>query len=239
MVKVSAVQMAISDTSYDANLGKVLYFMEQARDSDITCFPEVTLTGELMPGFEDVDALLRKVGEKAKSLQMWTIIGAYARRQGQTFNELYALDRDGSLVHTYQKMYPWRTEEGVSPGSRDQVPVIQTDFGKIGLLNCYDITFTEPVRRVVEAGAEILFFPANWFDKPRGDNPHYAGFPSSRSYEFLVPVVFCDMFDMRTTAHSQIVVPEKILAEASAEEIISADLDLSKRTAWKERFLGH
>lgn len=80
MVKVSAVQMAISDTSYDANLRKVLYFMEQARGSDIVCFPEVSLTGELMPDFEEIDALLRDVGERAASLRMWTIVGAYARR---------------------------------------------------------------------------------------------------------------------------------------------------------------
>src|SRR5437763_11407978 len=52
---------------------------------------------------------------------------------------------------------------GISPGS--DVPVFQTDFGKVALLICQDTAFPEPPRQAAILGAEILLVPI-WGGKP-------------------------------------------------------------------------
>jgi len=67
--------------------------------------------------------------------------------------------RDGT-VHEQEKIHPtpdevywWNIEGG------DEVNVIETDCGPIGVLVCYDSEFPELTRHLVNQGAQILFVP--------------------------------------------------------------------------------
>ena len=46
---------------------------------------------------------------------------------------------------------------GVTPG--DALPVFETDFGTIGMMICWDVTFPEAARTLAKQGAEVIFLP--------------------------------------------------------------------------------
>jgi predicted amidohydrolase/GNAT superfamily N-acetyltransferase len=86
---------------------------------------------------------------------------------GSLRNAAYLCRRDGTVDVQY-KLHPtphesraWVLEGG------DQLKVFDTDFGKIGVLICYDVEFPELARIQAEHGMQILFVPF-WTDTKNG-----------------------------------------------------------------------
>jgi predicted amidohydrolase len=69
----------------------------------------------------------------------------------------------GSLLGTYRKTHPFCTElrsrgGWVTPG--DDVCVVETDLGRIGLMVCFDGDFPELARIMALQGAEVIVRPS-------------------------------------------------------------------------------
>ncbi len=76
------------------------------------------------------------------------------------FNTALLYDRKGKLVGMYDKIHPYspeNNEQGITPGS--SAPVFETDFGKVGIVICYDIWFPDVCQLLALKGAEIILFP--------------------------------------------------------------------------------
>lgn len=87
--------------------------------------------------------------------------GSHLRRDaaGALLNSCYIALRDGGFV-TQDKLHPTPNEQQVwQVRGGDDLAVIETDCGKIGVLICYDSEFPEAARKLADAGAEILFVP--------------------------------------------------------------------------------
>jgi predicted amidohydrolase len=69
------------------------------------------------------------------------------------------IGRSGEIIGKYRKTHiPLsEAEYGYTPGS--EYPVFDTDFGKIGIMICWDHWFPEPARILRSKGAEIIFLP--------------------------------------------------------------------------------
>ena len=79
---------------------------------------------------------------------------------GCVYNSTFLFDREGKKIGRYDKNHPFSNEMvnmGVSPGR--EVPVFDTDFGRIGILCCYDSWFTDVAELLALKGAEIILFP--------------------------------------------------------------------------------
>jgi predicted amidohydrolase len=79
---------------------------------------------------------------------------------GYVYNTGLLLNRQGEVAGRYDKNHPFSPElltGGISPGS--DVPVFETDFGKVGMMICYDSWFTDVAELLALQGAEILLFP--------------------------------------------------------------------------------
>lgn len=99
------------------------------------------------------------MAEKAKQWKMY-VSGTFRRRDKDlVFNSAPLFDRQGELVGVYDKnmLFDPEMEQGTSPGSG--YPVFQTDFGKIGILICYDSWFPETARLLSYRGAELILLP--------------------------------------------------------------------------------
>lgn len=102
------------------------------------------------------------------------IVGGFveADTNGSCHNSAALVDRSGVRA-VYRKAHLWDRESAwFRPGS-GRPPVVQTDFGKLGVLVCYDLEFPEWVRLAALDGAEILCAPVNWplFPRPEGERP--------------------------------------------------------------------
>jgi len=127
--------------------------------ADIVLLPE-TFNG---PGPEALDGpSARLLSEKAAEYKMYTAGGMmlYDKKKDRLCNSVQLFDRHGRRVGRYDKVHPFPAEsviKGVFPGNR--TPVFKTDFGKVGIIICYDSWFTDVVELLSLKGAEIILFP--------------------------------------------------------------------------------
>jgi len=98
------------------------------------------------------------LANQARAGSMYVSASFYEQRGDIVYNTAPLYDRRGKLLGTYEKTFPFdpELEEGVTPGKR--FPVFQTDFGKVGIIICYDSWFPETARMMNLKGAELLLF---------------------------------------------------------------------------------
>jgi predicted amidohydrolase len=131
---------------------------------DIVCLPEgITVIGtgksyadvsEAVPG-----PTTARLGATARKLHSYIVAGVYERAGAAVYNTAVLVDREGRVAGKYRKTHlPYEeAEAGLTPG--DAYPVFATDFGKVGMLVCWDAQFPEPARALALAGAELILLP--------------------------------------------------------------------------------
>ena len=62
--------------------------------------------------------------------------------------------------YIYDKVYPYHEEFKLDPPVEvgTEVPVIDTDFGRIGMVICFDVNFPEVWKRLADQGAELVIW---------------------------------------------------------------------------------
>lgn len=100
-----------------------------------------------------------RLGEYARRRNAWIVAGLYEREAPAIYNTAVLLDRQGRLAGKYRKVYLPREEieGGLRPG--DDFPVFQTDFGRIGIMICWDLQYADPARHLAIKGAELILLP--------------------------------------------------------------------------------
>jgi predicted amidohydrolase len=162
--------------SFEEFISNIEYFVDISADykADFVVFPELfTLTllafetRKLQPA-EALETLTRytqpfveSMREMAVSYNINIIGGSHPTRMpdGDIHNVAYVFLRDGS-VHAQEKIHPTPNERhwwNIQGG--DDIRAIDTDFGPIGVLICYDSEFPELARKLVDEGARLLFVP--------------------------------------------------------------------------------
>jgi predicted amidohydrolase len=100
-----------------------------------------------------------RLGELARKRSSYVAAGIYEREGAAIYNTAVLIDRQGSLVGKYRKVYlpSEEIEQGLTPGS--DYPVFRTDFGMVGLMICYDVFYADPARALATEGAEVILMP--------------------------------------------------------------------------------
>ncbi|RLD32745.1 MAG: hypothetical protein DRI73_06590 [Bacteroidetes bacterium] len=195
------------------------------KKADIVCLPEaITLVGtdksyievsETVPG-PTTDFL----GKIAKENNMYIVAGILERDGHAVYNTAILLDRGGKLAGKYRKVALPREEieGGVAPGS--SIPVFDTDFGRIGIMICWDVFFPEVARMLAVQGAEVVFLPI-W-----GGNLTLAKARAIENQVYLVS----STYDMKTGVFN----PEgELIKEGTDEEpVVVTRIDLAKHKIW-------
>lgn len=126
---------------------------------DLALLPEM-FNGKSPGAAESSDGpAVTLLAEKAKQWRMYVTASYYEKRGNLVFNTAPLFDRTGRLVGTYSKthLYEPELDDGVSPGT--ELPVFDTDFGKLGMTICYDSWFPEVTRLLAYKGAELVVLP--------------------------------------------------------------------------------
>ena len=174
VVKVALVQMACSADSRQ-NLEYALASISDAAEAgaNIVCLPELFRSqyfcqheaaenfdlAEPIPG-QTTEALCAAAAEHGV-----VIVGSVFERRaaGVYHNSAAVIDADGKLVGLYRKMHipddPLYYEKFYfTPGDTGFV-VVQTKFGKIAPLICWDQWYPEAARIAALKGAELIVYP--------------------------------------------------------------------------------
>jgi predicted amidohydrolase len=181
-VKVAAVQISgydkgdVPKEGYDPTRELLPYIDRAGRDgAQLVVFPEYVLGRIEVPG-----ATTDKLAAAARANAIYVIVGCWELHADGTFaNTALIFDRSGTIVGKYHKTHaavdhyegdpPWsrppsakdrdwfikNDPEWIMERGRD-LPVFEFDFGKVGVLTCYDGWFPEPARVLSLRGAELI-----------------------------------------------------------------------------------
>jgi predicted amidohydrolase len=233
-VKVGTFYFRPHGPTVEKNISMMSEFLDKAGNAgcDIVCLPEGWPTCDTGLGMTNVEAntlggsASQMMSQKAKQYKMYIVSGLYSW-VGDTLKNVAALyDRQGKIQGVYEKIQlpDSETEQGAVPGTT--FPVFTTDFGKIGILICWDSAFPEVSRMLALNGAEILFCPI-WGDV-RGPESWKI---TARSRAIDNGVYFVtNIFD----GHSVIVNPAGDVLQESGTQgtMLTATIDLNYNPPW-------
>jgi predicted amidohydrolase len=145
---------------------------------DIICLPELFDTiwveekfnlGKVAEDEKMAGPVTGRIAEFAKKNNCYVACPVYTKKSGNFYNSCLLIDRKGNIAGSYNKIHPVKDEIltgnegkeaiGVLPGAKDQ-PVIETDFGKVGIQICYDANWQDGWENFKKQGAEIILFPS-------------------------------------------------------------------------------
>lgn len=136
---------------------------------DIVCLPEefnLSEVGCSIPGYlnlaeEITGRTVERISKKAKEHNMYIICPILEKKNNKLFNSSVVIDRVGKVIGAYHKMHltDGEMENGYIPGE-DKPIVFSTDFGKIGIVICFDLNFESAIENLSKKKAEIIFFPS-------------------------------------------------------------------------------
>ena len=90
------------------------------------------------------------------------------RKSGQHFNTVVLVDPDGAILLHYRKLNPWPyAERGWADKGDRGYAYVDTPYGRLALLICFDINFEPPVLRTKKV--DILLYPIAWVDDEGSD----------------------------------------------------------------------
>jgi len=171
LVRVASVQPPApsADVDHDQLIATGLSLLGAAGEhgADIACLPEYfDVIGRDDAAWRQPDPLADStvvcaVREQAARHTMYVVLPVLELRGKHRYNASLVIDRRGEIVGQYDKTHLTRNErdeQGVSPG--DAYPVFDLDFGRAGIMVCYDGHFPEVSRLLALNGAEIIFFPS-------------------------------------------------------------------------------
>ena len=132
---------------------------------DLIALPELAFTGYNI--FERLDRLAQTIDgpivtEAARLADKYNLHLLFGLAERQSNDELsnsaILLDDNGQHLATYNKRHLWdRENEFFTAGKKSCV--VDTRFGKLGLMICYDNEFPEVARELAQAGAEVILSP--------------------------------------------------------------------------------
>ncbi|MEO8762718.1 MAG: carbon-nitrogen hydrolase family protein [Ginsengibacter sp.] len=227
-VRVATIQYRPHDSNSSMdNLQKFSEFITRAaaQKADIVCLPEgITLAGtqlNYISASEPVPGPTTKfLGVLAKKFHLYIVAGILEKQGEVVYNTSVLIDRMGNLAGKYHKLSLPREEidGGVTPGN--SLPVFDTDFGRVGMMICWDVSFPETARQLAREGAEIIFLPI-W-----GGNITLAKARAIENQVYLVS----SSYDMATAVFDQ---EGEIMKEGTKEEpVVIVDIDLNRQKLW-------
>jgi predicted amidohydrolase len=196
-----------------------------AQKADIVCLPEgITMVSTAKSYRESAEPVpgptTEFLGNLARTYRMYIVAGITERERDTIYNTAVLLDRNGKLAGTYRKVCLPREEidGGVTPG--EEFRAFDTDFGRIGIMICWDVAFPEPARQLMLEGAEAIFMPI-W-----GGNTTLARARAIENQVYLVS----SSYDMETGIFG---LEGELMAEASEKQpVVTVEVDLGKKKDW-------
>ena len=190
VAKIAAVQISGYDkgdlprSGYDV-VATLLPYIDRAKedDADLVVFPEYVLGHISVPGEET-----ERISAAAAANRIYVIVGCWEVFDNANYrNTALIFDRDGRIAGKYNKTHAavdhYEGEPAWSrpPSGKDRewflrhdpewtmergedLPVFDFDFGRVGILTCYDGWFPESFRALALKGAELIV----WINGRRG-----------------------------------------------------------------------
>ncbi|MDQ1720794.1 MAG: deaminated glutathione amidase [Pseudonocardiales bacterium] len=244
-VQVAPVPGPLTAASVSANTARAIELTRRchaATGAELIVLPESVTTG-FTPGVDTGQLwdlvselpgpMLQPFADLAAELRSHLVVGSYERgpERGVVYNAAVVLSPAGELLGVYRKTHPFGSERAdrggwVTPG--EDILVVDTPLGRIGVIICFDGDYPELSRITTLAGAELICRPSALLRS--ADIWELTN--RARAYDNHVYVIGCNATGIDPAGviyfgNSMIVTPiAEVIARASSHECwVSARLD--------------
>lgn len=175
-IKIAAIQMPTVADKME-NVRTVKTYLEKIKDEnpDFVILPEMfccPYQTENFPIYAEKEGgpVWQQLSGYAKQYGIYLIGGSMPEKdaEGNVYNTSYIFDREGKQIGKHRKVHlfdidikggqTFKESDTLTAGDSDTV--FDTEFGKMGVMLCFDIRFPELSRMMVNDGARIVFVPA-------------------------------------------------------------------------------
>lgn len=175
-IKIAAIQMPTVEDKME-NVRTVKTYLEKIKDEnpDFVILPEMfccPYQTENFPIYAEKEGgpVWQQLSGYAKQYGIYLIGGSMPEKdaEGNVYNTSYIFDREGKQIGKHRKVHlfdidvkggqTFKESDTLTAGDSDTV--FDTEFGKIGVMLCFDIRFPELSRMMVNDGAKVIFVPA-------------------------------------------------------------------------------
>lgn len=235
MAKIGLIQ-ADNEMAYDIGARQdALYQLAEAclrEGADLVLFPEAfQYVGNRQVNRDKATldtlngAWKDRCAELAKKYHAYLVPWDYRIEDGKLYNLSYILDRKGEEIGSYRKcnLTVSELESGISNGMA--YPVFDLDFGKVGIMICFDNYFPESAACLANQGAQLILYPLY------GDTlkPQWELKLRARSADHSLYTVSCQIDRRFDVAYTGIIDPEGNVIEkldtVNAYKVVDIDLD--------------
>ena len=175
-IKVAAIQMpTVTDKMQNVRTAEI--YLEKIKDEkpDFVILPEMFCCPYQTQNFpvyaeEEGGPVWQQLSEYANQYGIYLIGGSMPEKdaEGKVYNTSYVFDRQGKQIGKHRKVHlfdidvkggqTFKESDTLTAGDHDTV--FDTEFGKMGVMLCFDIRFPELARMMVNDGAKAIFVPA-------------------------------------------------------------------------------
>jgi len=185
--KISIVGIQTTPTtSGEENLTNALALADEAFETykhvDMLVLPEYFYRIVHRSEAESVEpypeTVIDEISRRAKKYSSYIIAGTVANRKanGSVYNTALFFDRNGKVAGEYSKIHLFDVMNAMGGMNEsdiitrgDSIFTYEADFGKIGIMICYDIRFPELARTLALKGVQYIFVPSAFYS-PRADH---------------------------------------------------------------------
>ena len=204
-VRVAVCQVLSIDGDREGNFRRIEYALEQAHaaHADIAAFPESIILGWENPDAHHMAAPIPgadsdRIAALARKYGLMISIGLDEKDGAKLYDSAILVDRTGKILWKHRKLnvLAYLMDPPYSEGAIDGVGVVDTEFGRIGLVICAD-TFQDAVAKRIEALApDLMLVPYGWA-APMEQWPEHAkqleALVQRRAAQWRCPVVGTDL----------------------------------------------
>jgi len=240
--RIAVAQIRYFDRG-NSNLAKIKKYISLAKKAgaDIICFPETCVHKTKLLSLKH--AFIKEICDECRKNSIWAIITEHITLKEKNYNMAILINREGKIKGHYKKINLYG--DYVNPGKN--IKVFDTDFGKVGIIICWDIRFPELFKKMKQKGAEIIFCPSKWeYDKWAHDKAHkkrevkvLESLVKTRAYENLVYVALCNPLtkSKHQVSYSAIASPHRLLKEIIGKEgMIVSSVNLKEIKKFKRLY---
>ena len=222
-MRVGVVQLTSTD-DLASNLTAAEHWVRQAaeRGAELVALPEMFAylrrEGSRFPHAQGLDGeIVAHFRALARELEVRIVAGSFAERipdQTRVYNTSVSISPEGELDGVYRKIHLFDVDLGnagggtyaesasVAPG--EEVVVVSTPFGGIGLSICYDLRFPELYRELAARGAHFVTVPSAF--TPHTGKDHWEVLLRARAIEnqvFVIAPAQCGRHSADRSSHGR------------------------------------
>jgi predicted amidohydrolase len=169
MIDAGFIQYDVQFGNRDHNFDTAARAINAHSAADLLVLPELAFSGYDFPSTEELASAAEPFSngptstflkEQAKANNTILIAG-YPERENDAFYNSAMMVFPHGEIHNYRKTHLFSYETKVFQRGNEKPPIINTDWGKIGIMICFDWFFPETAQYLAMNGAQLIAHPSN------------------------------------------------------------------------------